>query len=33
MNKLSNYADENIVIGGDLNCPLNELNKIGGGGG
>ena len=30
MNKLSNYADENIIIGGDLNCPLTELDKIGG---
>ena len=30
MNRLSNYADENIIIGGDLNCPLTELDKIGG---
>ena len=30
MNKISNYADENIIIGGDLNCPLTELDKIGG---
>ena len=29
MNKLSNYADENIIIGGDLNCPLTELDRIG----
>ena len=29
MNKLSNYADENIIIGGDFNCPLTELDKIG----
>ena len=30
MNKLSNYADENIIIGGDFNCALTELDKIGG---
>ena len=30
MNKLSNYTDENIIIGGDFNCPLAELDKIGG---
>ena len=30
VNKLSNYADENIIIGGDFNCPLTELDKIGG---
>ena len=30
MNKLLNYTDENIIIGGDLNCPLTELDKIGG---
>ena len=30
MNKLSNYADENIIIGGNLKCPLTELDKIGG---
>ena len=30
MNKLSNYADENIIIGGDFNCPLTESDKIGG---
>ena len=30
MNKISNYADENIIIGRDLNCPLTELDKIGG---
>ena len=30
MNKLSNYADESIIIGGDFNCSLTELNKIGG---
>ena len=29
-NKLSNYADENIIVGGDLNCALTELDKIGG---
>jgi len=30
MNKLSNYANENIIIGGDFNCALTELDKIGG---
>ena len=30
MNKFSNYADENIIIRGDLNCPLTKLDKIGG---
>ena len=30
MNKLSNYVDENIITGGDLNFPLAELDKIGG---
>ena len=25
MNKLSNYGDENIIIGGDFNCPLAEI--------
>ena len=30
MNKLSNYADENIIIGGDFNCSLTELDKVGG---
>ena len=29
MNKLSNYANENIIIGDDFNCPLTELDKIG----
>jgi len=28
-NKLSNYADENIIIGGDFNCALTELDEIG----
>ena len=30
MNKLSNYADKNIIVGGDFNCALIELDKIGG---
>jgi len=30
MNKLSNYADENIIVGGDFNCALTELDKMGG---
>ena len=30
MIKLSNYADKNIIIGGDFNCPLTESDKIGG---
>lgn len=29
-NKLSSYADENILIGGDFNCPLTAFDKIGG---
>ena len=28
--KLENYADENIIIGGDFNCPLSALDKLGG---
>ena len=28
--KLENYADENIIIGGDFNCPLSTLDKLGG---
>ena len=28
-NKLSSYADENILIGGDFNCPLTAFDKIG----
>jgi len=28
-NKLSCYADENILIGGDFNCPLTAFDKIG----
>ena len=28
--KLSNYADENIIIGGDFNCSLTHLDKAGG---
>lgn len=30
MNKLSNYSDESIIINGDFNCSLAELDKIGG---
>ena len=30
MKKLSNYADESIITGGDFNCPLTELDKMGG---
>ena len=30
MNKLSNYAGENIIVGGDFNCALTESDKIGG---
>ena len=30
MKKFSNYADENIIIGGDFNCRLTELDKMGG---
>jgi len=30
MNKLSNYVDKNVIIGSDFNCPLTELDKIGG---
>ena len=29
-NKLSSYTDENILIGGDFNCPLMAFDKIGG---
>ena len=25
-----NYADENIIIGCDFNCPLTALDKMGG---
>ena len=28
--RLDNYADENIIIGGDFNCPLTPLDKVGG---
>ena len=28
-NKLSCFADENILIGGDFNCPLTAFDKIG----
>ena len=28
--KLTNYADESIIIGGDFNCSLNHLDKAGG---
>ena len=28
--KLSNSADENIIIGGDFNCSLTHLDKVGG---
>ena len=28
--RLANYADENIIIGGDFNCPLTPLDKVGG---
>ena len=28
--KLSKYADENIIIGGDFNCSLTHLDKVGG---
>lgn len=28
--KLSKYADENITIGGDFNCSLSHLDKMGG---
>ena len=27
--RLANYADENIIIGGDFNCPLTPLDKVG----
>ena len=26
--KLSNYADENIIIGGDFNCSLTHLTHL-----
>jgi len=29
-NKLLSYVDENILIGGDFNCPLTAFDKIGG---
>ena len=28
--KFSNYADESIIIGGDFNCSLTHLDKVGG---
>ena len=28
--RLANYADENIIIGGDFNCSLTPLDKVGG---
>ena len=30
MNKLSNYSDESVIINGDFNCSVAELDKIGG---
>ena len=29
MNKLSNSVNENFMIGGDLNCSLTDLDKMG----
>ena len=29
-NKLRPYSNDNIILGGDFNCPLESVDKIGG---